>query len=104
MNLTAGAALSCWLLFGSQIATDEQVVFYPTYGHLDADGDLWTLNVRGVVFEPEDDSIRRGVLVSSVRRSLPFRAGGLCWWVTRARTTRKSTPGWRASTPSRSWP
>jgi hypothetical protein len=43
MNLAAGTVLACWLLFGSEIRTDEQAVFYPTFGRLDADGEVWTL-------------------------------------------------------------
>ncbi len=51
----------------SDIKSDETVVFYPTYAHLDADNKTWTVQVHGVIYEPEEDSTRRGLLVDAIR-------------------------------------
>ncbi|NQU23968.1 MAG: App1 family protein [Candidatus Nealsonbacteria bacterium] len=58
----------------SDIKSDETVVFYPTYAHLDADGKTWTVPVHGVIYEPEEDSTRRGLLVEAIRATLAVDA------------------------------
>ncbi len=54
----------------SQIKSDEVVLFYPTFARLDPDGTSWTIPVRGMISEPEAKSVKRGLLVSDLRRSL----------------------------------
>lgn len=59
----------------SSIRADEEVVFFPTYASLSADGETWTLPIHGVVYEPEKEPLRRGAMVSAVRESLELRPG-----------------------------
>ena len=54
----------------SAVKTDEEVVFYPTYAHLDEDGTTWTVPIHGLVFEPNDDSLRSSLAVAALRREL----------------------------------
>ena len=58
----------------SDINSDETVVFYPTCAHLSTDGKTWTVPVHGVIYEPEEDSTRRGLLVDAIRRTLAVDA------------------------------
>ena len=53
----------------SEIAADEVVVFYPTYGHRTTDEKSWVLHVHGRIFEPEEDSLKRAALLGIMRRS-----------------------------------
>jgi phosphatidate phosphatase APP1 len=59
----------------SPIKSDEVVVFFPTFGRLDADGKTWRLPIHGWIFEPEENSIKRGLLLAWLRRSLGLEAG-----------------------------
>lgn len=43
----------------SNLKSDEQIQFYPTYGYLDDAEPLWRFNVHGKVYEPEEDSAKR---------------------------------------------
>jgi hypothetical protein len=54
----------------SEIASDEVVVFYPTYGHRTTDEKTWTLQIQGRIFEPEENSLKRAALIGIMRRSL----------------------------------
>jgi Phosphatidate phosphatase APP1, catalytic domain len=54
----------------SQIKRDEAVLFYPTFGRQTADGSSWTLAIHGVIFEPEQNSVKRAVLLAAIRRGL----------------------------------
>jgi hypothetical protein len=54
----------------SEIASDEVVVFYPTYARRTDDGENWLAEIHGSIFEPEEDSLRRAALIGLVRRSL----------------------------------
>lgn len=54
----------------SSISTDEEVVFYPTYGHLDEKQKTWTFAIHGIIYEPEFDSRKRSALVASIRSAL----------------------------------
>jgi phosphatidate phosphatase APP1 len=59
----------------SDIRSDEHVVFYPTYGYLGPDRKIWSLPIHGIIYEPEEDSLRRGALVASIRKGLGLKAG-----------------------------
>lgn len=54
----------------SEIARDEVVVFYPTYGRRTDDGKQWVLDVHGCIFEPEENSLKRAALIGMLRRGL----------------------------------
>lgn len=53
----------------STIKPDEDILFYPTYGHYDALTNAWTFDVHGVVFEPENSSAKRAALIAALRAS-----------------------------------
>jgi len=75
MAVAVAAALACLGTVAAEVARDETVVFYPTFAVHDADHDRWSLRLSGVVFEPEEDSMRRGLVVDGVRRSLGVEGG-----------------------------
>ena len=52
----------------SEIKDDEVVVFYPTYARQVDDGRAWSLSIHGVIFEPEEDSLKREALLGLLRR------------------------------------
>jgi len=52
----------------SEIKDDEVVVFYPTYARQVDDGRAWSVSIHGSIFEPEEDSLKRGVLLGLLRR------------------------------------
>ncbi len=54
----------------SEIERDEVVVFYPTYAARGPDGKPWRLKVHGAVFKPEENSIRRAMLLGLLRRAI----------------------------------
>lgn len=54
----------------SNLKSDEQILFFPTYGRLDEDTQLWRLEVHGKVFEPEASSIKRALLVRMLRKAI----------------------------------
>jgi phosphatidate phosphatase APP1 len=54
----------------SEIKDDERVVFYPTYAHQVDDGRAWNLSIHGVIFEPEEGSLKRQAALSLLRRIL----------------------------------
>jgi hypothetical protein len=54
----------------SPLDSDDQVIFFPTVGHWDSDQREWVLPIHGWVFEPEEDSVKRGVLLGAFRRGL----------------------------------
>ncbi len=58
----------------SSIRADEEVVFYPTCGAYDEKHGTWRLPIHGIVYEPEEDSWRRGALAISVRKALGLDA------------------------------
>jgi len=53
----------------SNIKSEDQIVFFPSYGYFDAKTKTWTFDVHGHVFEPEDSSRRRRALISVVRKA-----------------------------------
>ncbi len=62
-------------LLASQIKSDETVVFYPTFARLDDEAGHWEFTVHGVIYEPEDDSWRRGLTAIALRRMLGVEKG-----------------------------
>jgi hypothetical protein len=54
----------------SEIAADEVVVFYPTYAHRTTDEKSWVVHIHGRVFEPEEDSAKRALLLGIMRKSI----------------------------------
>lgn len=60
------------LVFGCQqtdLKSDEQIIFFPTLGQLTDDGG-WKLQIHGWLFEPEHNSISRGILINWLRKKL----------------------------------
>lgn len=51
----------------SDVKRDEVIVFYPTYGRFDPSADLWRLRIHGKVYEPEESSIKRALLMRWIR-------------------------------------
>jgi uncharacterized protein DUF2183 len=58
----------------SEIASDEIVVFYPTYAHRTTDEKSWILHIHGRIFEPEQNSLKRAALLGLMRRSFGLSA------------------------------
>lgn len=52
----------------STVKKDEEVIFFPTAAHLDAESGEWILPIHGWIFEPEKDSILRNVLLEVLAR------------------------------------
>ena len=63
--MTAGPAMAT-----SSIKPDEEVVFFPTSAHLDEEGTTWVIPVHGWIFEREEDSIWRTVVIEELLRCL----------------------------------
>jgi hypothetical protein len=54
----------------SDIAKDEEVVFFNTATRLDTDAKEWIIPIHGWIFEPETDSIRRAAVLAALREAL----------------------------------
>jgi hypothetical protein len=54
----------------SSIKSDEEVTFFPTYGHLDEEGTTWIVAIHGWIYEPEVEGLARRRLLDQLRRSL----------------------------------
>ena len=61
----------------SDIHADEEVVFYPTYGHFDEESESWTIPIHGIIYEPEHDSRSRNALLASIRKMMEMDAEDL---------------------------
>jgi hypothetical protein len=55
----------------SPIKSDEVVLFYPTIARQDAESKEWHVAVHGSIFEPEERSLKRALLVNMLRKLLP---------------------------------
>jgi phosphatidate phosphatase APP1 len=55
------------------IKSDERVVLFPTGARLSADESHWHLPIHGWIFEPEEGSILRKLLVSRLRKHLNLK-------------------------------
>ena len=63
---------------GSTVKKDEEVIFFPTAAHLDAESGNWVLPIHGWIFEPEKDSILRNALLevlAKVSEKFIFKEG-----------------------------
>jgi len=54
----------------SSLKADEEVIIFPTAAYLDVQNNSWVIPVHGWVYEPEEDSIWRSVLVEEFFRWL----------------------------------
>ena len=52
----------------SVLDEQDQVIIYPTFGHLSADGRSWHLGISGVVYEPGRHNLRRRMLLRVLQR------------------------------------
>ena len=59
----------------SEISADEDVVFFPTAAHFDASDSHWIVPIHGWIYEPEQDSLQRGVIAMSIRQAAGVAAG-----------------------------
>jgi hypothetical protein len=55
---------------GAAIKSDEEVIFFPTFGHRDRDRATWNLHVHGWIYEPVPDNRRLRTLLEPFARSL----------------------------------
>lgn len=69
-------SLSLLLTSLGQIKADEDVVFFPTYGHAARDG-TWQLHLRGWIFEPEESSLKRREVVRVLAHHLKVPSDAL---------------------------
>lgn len=53
----------------SPLKSDERVLFFPTCGW-QGEGGSWTFPIHGWIYEPEENSVKRKLLLSSLCRSL----------------------------------
>lgn len=53
----------------TELKKDEQIIFFPTLGQPTDDGG-WKLQIHGWLFEPEHDSLSRGILINWLRKKL----------------------------------
>lgn len=54
----------------SDVAPDEEVVFFNTAARLDTDAKEWIVPIHGWIFEPETDSIRRAAILAALCEAL----------------------------------
>lgn len=54
----------------SPIQADEEVVFFPTFGHQPSQDGQWRFPLHGWIFEPETGSVVRGAAIGGLRRAL----------------------------------
>ena len=60
----------------AQIEKDEEVVFFPACAdRSDTGGAHWNVEVRGWIFEPETDSLKRKALLAVLRKALDLEEG-----------------------------
>ncbi|TWT76349.1 hypothetical protein CA13_68430 [Planctomycetes bacterium CA13] len=56
----------------SNIRTDEDILFFPTYGHYEQETSTWRFDVHGKVFEPEYSSMKRAALIAVLQATADF--------------------------------
>ena len=61
----------------SEIKVDQRVVFYPSFGYLDEDSRTWKITIRGAIYEPASDDVRKKMLVRLLRRAMKVSARDL---------------------------
>ena len=57
----------------SQIKADEHVILFPTAAYLSPDTGTWHLPIHGWIYEPEDNSMLRKLVVSRLRKHLQLK-------------------------------
>lgn len=50
----------------SQLKSDERIIFFPTSASLDEKTGVWDIPIHGWIFEPEEDSIWRSLMVQEL--------------------------------------
>lgn len=60
----------------SKVKSDEQIVFFPTSGHLE-NGTVWRVPIHGWVFEPEPDSAWRDVATRLLLNGVKLQMEGV---------------------------
>jgi hypothetical protein len=73
--MTTLLALMALLAAGSEIKSDEEVVFFPTSAWYDANTATWQVPIHGWIFEPERSSWRRDAVLDLLGVSLEFDEG-----------------------------
>ncbi len=79
----------------NEIDAQQTVVFYPTFGRLDEDGDSWRISVRGSVSQREPSNIRRKILVRLLKRVMKLDDSAWDNDIFRQRVGAFLTPGQR---------
>jgi len=74
-NRVRGATLIAAVLLTArlcpaQVKSDEELLFFPTYGHLSEDGSEWLVPIHGWIFEPETNSFLRRTALNELRSRL----------------------------------
>jgi phosphatidate phosphatase APP1 len=60
----------------TNLKSDEEIVFYPTYAQWDAESNAWQFRVHGKVYEPEMGSIKRRLFLAWLRSAINGRLEG----------------------------
>jgi len=55
----------------SPIKRDEEVLFYPTFARQEDGARSWQVAIHGSIFEPEEKSLKRTLLVTLLREAVP---------------------------------
>lgn len=63
-SVTVAIAIATSASLGDGPKPDEEVTLYPTTGWFDAAARQWVVPVRGCIYEPETDSVKRKALLS----------------------------------------
>ena len=57
----------------SNLKSDEVVLLFPTYGRFDPDSGAWQCEIQGKVFEPEESSSKRAILIAALHSALEVK-------------------------------
>ena len=76
-----GLAVGCGMDSGdgvfTELAADEMVVLYPTFAHLEPDGETWRVAVAGAVLQPDQVRLGSRILIRMLRRAMKVAAEAL---------------------------
>ena len=61
----------------TELAADEMVVLYPTFGHLEPDGETWRVAVAGAVLQPDQVKLGSRIMIRMLRRAMKVTAEAL---------------------------
>ncbi|RLB65072.1 MAG: hypothetical protein DRI90_02950 [Deltaproteobacteria bacterium] len=70
LAIALGSIVGVWWWIGSPLRSDERVVLFPSAAHLDRGGQHWIVPVHGWVFEDEDDSTKRALLIKWIGKAV----------------------------------